>query len=135
MHYFTCKTRFLISNLPEYYDSWDWKSLLQTILTDEDLSDKNIKIQIAVILSQIEDNTQLWSLFTKRYSTENIMSLQDDKSLSSVGFAWNYYDVYNRADFEIEPYLQDYQEHGIYVDWDALSSSKALDRILRWDKI
>lgn len=128
------KHDFLISNLPEYYDSWDWKSLLQTILTDEDLSDKNIKIQIAVILSQIEDNTQLWSLFTKRYSTENIMSLQDDKSLSSVGFSWNYYDVYNRADFEIEPYLQDYQEHGIYVDWDALSSSKALDRILRWDK-
>lgn len=125
---------FLLSNLPEYYDYWDWESLLQTILTDEDLADENIRIQIAIILSQIEDNTHLWTLFTKRYSTEDIIALQSNLSLRSVRFDWNYSDVYNRFDFEIESYLQDYQEHGIYVDWDALSSSKALDRILRWDK-
>ena len=128
------KHDFLISNLPEYYDSWDWESLLQTVLTDEDLADKSIKIQIAVILSQIADNTHLWALFTKRHSTENIISLQNSLSLRSVKFDWNYSDLYNRDDFDIEPYLQDYQEYGIYVDWDALSSSKALDRILRWDK-
>lgn len=125
---------FLISNLPEYYDSWDWETLLQTILTDEDLADDNIKIQVAIILSQIEDNKQLWALFTKRYSTEDIISMQNNQALSSVGFDWNYSDVYNRPDFEIESYLQIYQEQDIYVDWDALSSSKALDRILRWDK-
>lgn len=125
---------FLISNLPEYYDLWDWEALLQTILTDEDLADDSIKIQVAIILSQIEDNKQLWALFTKRYSTEDIISLQNNQALSSVGFDWNYNDVYNRPDFEIEPYLQVYQEQDIYVDWDALSSSKALDRILRWDK-
>lgn len=125
---------FLLSNLPEYYDSWDWESMLQTILTDEDLADENIRIQIAVILSQIEDNTQLWELFTKRCSTKDIIFLQNNQSLRSVRFDWNYSDVYNRTDFEIEKYLQDYQEHGIYVDWNALSSSKALDRILRWDK-
>lgn len=125
---------FLISNLPEYYDSWDWEALLQTILTDEDLADESIKIQVAIILSQIEDNKQLWALFTRRYSTEDIISIQNNQALSSVGFDWNYCDVYNRPDFEIEPYLQIYQEQDIYVDWDALSSSKALDRILRWDK-
>lgn len=125
---------FLISNLPEYYNFWDWKALLQTILTDEDLANDSIKIQVAIILSQMEDNEQLWALFTKRYSTEDIISLQNNQALSSVGFNWNYSDVYNRTDFEIEPYLQDYQEQDIYVDWDALSSSKALDRILRWDK-
>lgn len=123
---------FLISNLPEYYDSWDWEALLQTILTDEDLADSSIKIQVAIILSQIEDNKQLWALFTKRYSTEDIM--RNNQVLRHIGFKWDYYDVYNRHDFDIEPYLQDYQENGIYVDWDALSSSKALDRILRWDK-
>lgn len=125
---------FVLSNLPEFYDSWDWEALLQTILTDEDLADENIKIQIAIILSQIEDNTQLWALFTKRYSTEDILALQSNLSLRPVRFDWNYSDVYNRSDFEIEQYLQDYQKHGIYVDWNALSSSKALDRILRWDK-
>ena len=76
----------------------------------------------------------MWALFTKRYSTEDIISLQNNQALSSVGFDWNYSDVYNRPDFEIEAYLQVYQEQDIYVDWDALSSSKALDRILRWDK-
>lgn len=125
---------FVLSNLPEFYDSWDWEALLQTILTDEDLADENIKIQIAIILSQIEDNTQLWALFTKRYSTEDILALQSNLSLRPVRFDWNYSDVYNRSDFEIEQYLQDYQKHGIYVDWNALSSSKDLDRILRWDK-
>lgn len=125
---------FLLLNLPEYFDSWDWESLLQTILTDEELADENIRIQIAVILSQIEDNMQLWALFTKRYSTEDIIALQSNISLRAVKFDWNYSDVYNRSDFDIEQYLLDYQEHGIYVDWDALSSSKALDRILRWDK-
>lgn len=125
---------FLLSNLPEYYDYWDWESLLQTILTDEDLADEGIRIQISVILSQIEDNAQLWALLTKRYSTKDIIALQGNLSLRSVRFDWNYSDVYNRPDFEIEPYLQDYQEYGIYVDWDALSSSKALNRILRWDR-
>ena len=125
---------FILSNFPEYYDSWDWESLLQTILTDEDLADENIRIQIAVILSKIEDNTHLWALFTKRYSTEDIISLQRNISLRAVRFEWNYSDVYNRSDFEIEQYLQYYQEDGIHVDWDALSSSKALNRILRWDK-
>ena len=125
---------FLLLNLPEYFDSWDWESLLQTILTDEELADENIRIQIAVILSQIEDNMHLWALFTKRYSTEDIIALQSNISLRAVKFDWNYSDVYNRSDFDIEQYLLDYQEHGIYVDWDALSSSKALDRILRWDK-
>ena len=125
---------FLISNLPEYCDFWDWESILQNNLTDDDLADKSIRIQIAVILSQIEDNTQLWSLFTKRYSTKDIIALQSNLSLRAVRFDWNYSDVYNRPDFEIEPYLHNYLENGIYVDWDALSSSKALDRILRWDK-
>ena len=125
---------FLISNLPEYYDSWDWEALLQTILTDEDFADSSIKIQVAIILSQIEDNKLLWALFTKRYSTEDIISLQNNQALCSVEFDWNYSDVYNRPDFEIEPYLQVYQKQNVYVDWDALSSSKALDRILRWNK-
>lgn len=125
---------FLISNLPEYYDFWDWEALLETILTDEDLAYDSIKIQVAIILSQIDDNKQLWALFTKRYSTEDIISMQNNQALSSVGFDWNYSDIYNRPDFEIEPYLQVYKEQDIYVDWDTLSSSKALDRILRWDK-
>ena len=122
---------FLLSNLPEFYDSWDWESLVQTILTDEDLADLNIRIQIAITLSQIEENKHLWTLLTKRFSTEDIISIQ---RLSSIKFDWNYSDVYNRLDFEIEPYLQEYLNKGIYVDWDALSSSKALDRILRWDR-
>jgi hypothetical protein len=124
---------FLISNLSEYV-SWDWEILLQTILTDEDLADENIRIQIAIMLSKIKYNAPLWALFTKRYSTKELRSLQNNQLMSSVKFDWNYGDVYNRSDFQIEQYLKDYKEHGIYVDWDALSSSKALDRILRWDK-
>ena len=76
----------------------------------------------------------MWALLTKRYSTKDIIALQSNLSLRSVRFDWNYSVVYNRPDFEIESYLQDYQEYGIYVDWDALSSSKALNRILRWDR-
>ena len=127
---------FLISNLPEYYNFWNWNTLLDSILTDDDLSQESIIIQIAIILSQLDEDQsiQLWAMFTSRFKTEDIINMLMNKPLNAVGFKWNYKDVYNRSDFDIESYLNNYLEQGITVDWDELSSSKALDRILRWDK-
>lgn len=127
---------FLLSNLPEYYNNWNWCELLESILTDEDLAEESICIQVAIILSQLDDDIteSLWAIFTTRYSTEDILSIQNNATLNAVGFKWNFKDLYNRTDFDIQPYLESYASSGIDVDWDVLSSSKALDRILRWDK-
>lgn len=73
----------------------------------------------------------MWVLLTKRYSTKDIIALQSNLSLRSVRFDWNYSDVYNRPDFEIEPYLQDYQEYGVFVDWDALFLIKSSEQNLK----
>ena len=125
---------FLISNLPEYYNNWNWEALLSTILTDEDI--ESLRIQIAIILSQLntENLESLWAIFTRRNSTETIIDVQTNPALNSIDFKWNYKDVYNRPDFNIQSYLDIYLSSHIEVDWDALSSSKALNRILRWDK-
>jgi hypothetical protein len=73
-------------------------------------------------------------LFTKQYSTAEILGTASSDSLYSVPYNWNYYDVYNRNDFDIESYLESIINNHVYVDWNALSSSKSLNRILRWDR-
>lgn len=127
---------FLISNFPEYYNHWNWDALLSSILTDEELADESICIQIATILSNLnpEITESLWAKFTSRYTTEEILAVQSNTAFNSVEFKWNYKDLYNRSDFDIQTYLEDSISSNKYVDWDALSSSKALDRILYWDK-
>ena len=141
---------FLISDLTEHYKYWDWFILLNTRLSNEDLADVNIRNQIAIILPLLnEDNEEgeinnrdkeenrvrlLWTLFTRRFKTEDILSFLYSPSLNTVAYSWDYKDVYNRTDFELKTYLDNYLSIGYDIDWDALSSSKALDKILRWDK-
>lgn len=127
---------YIIDNLTDYYNYWNWNSLLTGLLTDADFRDVNIKNQIAIILSQLDNerSQSLWALFTKHYSTAEILDSVTSESLFSVAYNWNYFDVYNRNDFNIEAYLESIVNNHIYVDWNALSSSKSLNRILRWDR-
>ncbi len=136
-----CLTRrvkhdFLVENLSEYYNYWNWNALLKSILTDDDFADESIRTQTAIIISLLDEklSMQLWGLYTSRFKTEDIINIVNDQASKTVGFKWNYKDIYNRSDFDIDSYLDNYLKLGIPVDWDELSSSNALDRILRWNK-
>lgn len=130
---------FIIANLPEYYSFWDWDYIIDSVLTDEDLANSDLRIQIAIISSMLEKESRssLWSKLTTRYSTSDIINIIiDNAQLKSqqVVYDWNYSDLYNRKDFDINDYLKSYNENAIPVDWETLSSSKSLNKILYWDK-
>ena len=130
---------FIVENLPEYYLLWDWGYIIESVLTEEDLSKSELRIQIAIILSMLEKEvrTSIWSKLTARYSTNDILKINRDNALlinKQVSYEWDYSDLYNRNDFDVDGYLKSYQEFGIPVDWDALSASKSLNKILSWDK-
>lgn len=127
---------FIIENLVEYYKYWKWEDVITSILTKEDLLDSNIRMQTAIILSQLEDeySTNLWKLFTLRFSTKEIVELSNSSDINSNTYKWNYNDIYNRKDFNIDEFLKKYKDNNIYVDWKALSASKHLNNLLKWDK-
>lgn len=130
---------FIVENLPEYYLLWDWGYITESVLTEEDLARSELRIQIAIILSMLEKEvrTSIWSKLTARYSTNDILDINRDNALlinKQVSYEWDYSDLYNRNDFDVDRYLKSYQEFGIPVDWDALSASKSLNKILSWDK-
>ena len=130
---------YIVDNLPEYYLTWDWGYIIDSVLTEEDLAKSDLRIQIAIILSMLEKeySDSIWSKLTARYSTNDILDINIENSQlinKSVSYNWDYIDLYNRKDFDIDGYLKAYLEYGIPVDWDALSSSKSLNKILSWDK-
>lgn len=130
---------FIVDYLPEYFNHWDWNYIITDVLTDEDLSDSHLRIELAIIFSQIDEDLRKvhWSKLTARYSTEDIFSITQANSKITdvtVVYEWDYSDVYNRQDFDINKILSEYKEAEFPIDWDALSSSKALNKILLWDK-
>ena len=126
---------FIVENLTEYYKYWKWEDVITSILTKEDLLDSNIRMQTAIILSQLEEeySTYLWKLFTSRFSTKEIFEFSNSSDINSTTYKWNYNDIYNRQDFNIDEFLKDYKDNNIYVDWNALSASKHLNKLLKWD--
>lgn len=127
---------FIVENLTEYYKYWKWEDIISSILTKEDLLDSNIRIQTAIILSQLDEEyaANLWKLFTLRFSTKEIFGFSNNNEINTATYKWNYTDIYNRHDFNIDEYLKEYKDKKIYVDWDALSASKHLNRLLEWNK-
>lgn len=130
---------FIIDNLPEYYNYWDWVYIITKVLSDDDLSKSELRIELAIIFSQLDKEIRknLWSELTARYSTEDLLSFiktSSQLSNTSVNFEWNYSDLYNRRDFDINKLLTEYIDLQFFIDWDVLSESKALNKILLWDQ-
>lgn len=131
---------FIISNIPDNYDLWDWHYLLSKVITDEDLTNNEIRSEIAISFSLIEsidkkDLTDLWKLLTTKFSTHDILNIISETRLKDdVTYKWDYSSIYNRSDFEIMPYLEKLEVYGYDTDWEALSKSQALERMLKWDR-
>lgn len=130
---------FITDNLPEYFQHWDWDYIITDVLTENDLGKSDLRIELAIIFSQLDKEIRknLWCKLTVRFSTEditNIVKTNSQLTNVSVVYEWNYSDVYNRQDFDINKILTEYKDTEFPIDWDALSASKALNKILLWDK-
>ena len=129
---------FIKNNLSKYYKFWDLRHIISNVLSKEDLSELNLRIELASIFSQLneEASQELWGRLTARYSTEDLIKLiktNNNLSCTTINFCWNYSDLYNRKDFDIFEILADYNED-YFIDWNELSKSKALNKILLWNR-
>ena len=127
---------FVIDNLPEYKDHWDWKKLINKILEPEDFSLDKYLPMISICLNTLDDALceELWSDLTYRIPTDRVVKVIT-KPHDNKLFRFNYVDIYNRRDFNIHYYLDIVTRNSsIYIDWEALSRSKALNATLFWDK-
>ena len=99
--------------------------------------DSNIRMQTAIILSQLEEeySTNLWKLFTSRFSTKEIFGFSNSSDINSTTYKWNYNDIYNRQDFNIDEFLKEYKENNIYVDWNALNNDSIKELVISQDEL
>lgn len=127
---------FVIDNLPEYKDYWDWKKVINDVLEPEDFNLDKYLPMISICINTLDDTLckELWCDLTSRIPTDKVIKVIT-KPHDNQLFRFNYIDIYNRRDFSIHNYLDVASTNSlIYVDWEALSRSKALNATLFWDK-
>lgn len=123
--------QFILNNLPEYNEHWNWEILLNERFEKVDLEfNKLIEIATCISVLDIETNTSLWQVITEKFDYEDLESLIR-KTKNIEVFNWNYSFFYDLPDFSPLNYLgQNYD----YISWEAFSSSKSLNKSLKWNK-
>lgn len=123
---------FVLNNLPNYNDYWDWQILLNKRLEKQDLQLSSHLAEVAACISVMgeEFNQQLWQIITHKFDyneLENLIVQTYNQEL----FHWDYTYFYDFIDFNPRQYLNENVE---FIDWIALSTSKALNKSFGWDK-
>jgi len=119
-------------NLEYYNEFWDWIQLIESRFSKEDIKlDSKLKV-IATCLSVKENNLRkvLWKSLTERFTFQELKQLVVDTENFRI-FEWDKEYFINHPEFNVRKYLDDYID---FIDWDILSSSKNLNKDLRWDK-
>ena len=104
-----------------YAKNWKWVTVLKRL--EYDCICNNLD-KLASILSELEDSTSEWESLTAQLTTSQLtelVSLYKDEI-----YHWNYFDLYNRADFDAKDYLV---KHIDDIQWEKFSSSSAVNRL------
>ena len=127
---------YIIRHLQQYAWRWDWEVITNQVLVPSDLKQETNLTLIANCVNILDDDVRnaVWDRLSVLIPTEDalqIITRKHDRSL----YRFNYINIYNRHDFDIENYLSTCLDaRGVYIDWDALSRSKSLNAILEWNK-
>jgi len=123
---------FVLNNLPNYNDYWDWHILLNKRLEKQDLQLSSHLAEIAACISVMGDelNQQFWQIITRKFDYNELENLIVHTSKQEL-FHWDYTYFYDFPDFNPRQYLNENVE---FIDWKALSISKALNKSFGWDK-
>jgi hypothetical protein len=122
-------TAFILDNLPDYAGHWDWELLLSDRITKEDLNLLKLT-EIATCISTMGDelNSKLWGIITRKL---DYGALEELITYKHEIFHWDYSFFYDLPEFSPLNYLNENQE---LIDWSAFSSSKSLNKSLKWNK-
>jgi len=123
---------FVLNNIPDYNDYWDWQILLDKRLEKQDLQLTSHLAEVAVCISvkDKELNLQLWQTITQKFDYYELEGLIF-QTFNQEFFHWDFKYFYDLSDFNPRHYLNENVE---FIDWTALSNSKALNKSLEWDK-
>lgn len=126
----------ILGNLVDFADKWDWITLIDTILTKNDLSIDGYLSTIAAIISLKEENIQniLWTKITQRFTLEELYNLVHRTVTItdySLLFKWDLSYIYDHKEFNLNEYIELYPDD---VDWELLSKSKSAERLFYYDR-
>lgn len=121
--------QFVLENLPEYNEYWNWELLLTERIDENDL-EINRLTEVATCISILDNelNSKLWGILTRKFDFDK---LEEFISYNHEIFHWDYGYFYDLPDFSPLNYLN---ENYDFIDWISFSSSKSLNKSLKWDK-
>lgn len=123
---------FLLTNLSLYSAYWNWEIVFHRIFNDENRFNEAFIDKIADILTNIpgkEKCTKAWHEFTIQYSFDELKSLIMS-TLRKRNYWWDISYFCRQPEFNI---FRDLDECRIFVDWEALSSSSAVDQSFKFN--
>jgi len=126
---------FILDNLAEYYDYWDWNWLLSEQFQKKDLLLSSHLLEVAINISKLNNQVQenLWEIITRKFDYEELEQLivqtYSNKYIDLL--KWDYAYFYDLEDFNIRNYLQNFP---VYICWEELSRSNKLNEELKWEK-
>lgn len=119
---------YILSNLAKYQNNWDWNIIWESKFSFAYVNEKKEELAIALNTLNSELSTLQWTTLTRLFLNEDILRLSEVLSPNN-GYNWNYKLIYDRIQ-NIEQYVK---ESHSYIDWSALSKSKAADILFRHD--
>ena len=125
-------TDFIIENLSKYANHWDWSTVLDRIISQDNRLDIQWLSTVAISLNAITDSASkdnAWAYLSDEYSYEEFKDLLR-KTYRDSRFSWDLSLLYEKKEFNV---FSDLTECKDFIDWDSLSYSKAFDQHLRHD--
>jgi hypothetical protein len=123
---------FILENLIKFANYWDWSSVLDRIVTEENKLDISWLSKVAVSINAITDTTSreaAWAYLSEGYSYEEFKDILR-KTFRDSRFSWDLSMLYEKSEFDI---FTDLSECEDFIDWESLSFSKAFDQHLTYD--
>jgi hypothetical protein len=123
---------FICENLAKFNEYWNWHILVnERFKYDYLLKFENVKKIASCIyyLKSEQLKRAIWSDLTKRFYYEDIAILMDTvvETQSDTVFLWDYESFYNSPEFSL---IDFFQKHLKSVNWDALSQSDKVNKLL-----
>ncbi len=126
------KLDFLLANLDQFKNYWDWQVCLPRILTNEDRLDYRFLDNLAVILTNISGRVkcqEAWTAFTSQYSFKELKKLIKETT-NKRAYWWDINYFCHHKEFYV---FRDLEECRNIIDWDMLSSSMSVDNSFKYN--
>ncbi|WP_177166325.1 hypothetical protein [Prevotella sp. kh1p2] len=125
-------TGFLYPNLDKFKNYWNWNVIFGRIITTSNKFDYNFLDKIALVITNITPNLkckEAWTSLTSQYSFKELKKVLKETS-TKKSYWWDLKYFCLHKDFNV---FSDILECRNFVDWDALSSSEAVDNSLKFN--